>query len=118
MTLPGGWDGLGAGEAGRRGQVRRLERRVGDADVDGAAVKWTGWAWEGGSERARALSRERERAAVKLPREGGAEGARALSWERVRPGGRVEEGGRLSQTLIAVDLVPVSNGSECVKEKN
>ena len=115
---------------------------MGDANVDRATVKWTRRAWEGGAERAKALSRER--AAIKLTgwpreggaegadtdaegaavnqtgqsREGGAEGARALLWERVRPGGQVEEGSCSSQTLIAVDLVPVSNGSECVKEKN
>ena len=125
VALPGRGDGLEVGDVGGCGQIRRLERRVGDGDADGATVKWTGWA--GGAEAAKVLSREwartgrageggaegagallRERAAVKRteqPREGGAEGGRALSRDRVRPVGRAEEGGCLSWTLIAVDFV-------------
>ena len=59
MTLLDGGDGLQVGEVGRHGQVRWLERRVGDANADNAAVKQTGRAGEGGAEGARALSQER-----------------------------------------------------------
>ena len=104
---------------------------MGDTDADGAAVKWTGRAGEGGAESGRALSRElaavkrtgqpreggaertdanAERATVKRngrPREGGTEGARTFSRERVRPVGRVEEGGCSSRAMIVVDFAPV-----------
>ena len=84
---------------------------MGDTDADGAAIKWTGQAREGGAEGTRALSQElaaikwtgqpreggaegtdadTERATVKWtgwPREGGTEGARVFSWEQVRPVG-------------------------------
>ena len=130
LALLGGGDGLGVGEVGNE-WVRRLERRVGDetelqsSGLDGLGpcrgsklqssrldgpreegqrgqvqmqkgqVNWTGWA-----------------------REGEGEGIRDLSEEGVRLVGQAEEGGCLSQTLIAVYFVPVSNGSGCVEEKN
>jgi hypothetical protein len=110
MTLSGGMDGFGAAgvDAGRAevpGWVRRLERRVEDANAEGAAVEQTGWAREGRAEGAGDLLR-----AVKRNVPG-----------RVRRVGRVGEGGGSgcsSQTLTPGNLVPVPDGSEYIKEKD
>jgi hypothetical protein len=91
------------GEAGRAEvpwRVKRLERRVGDANAGGGAVERTGQAREGGAEGAGDLSQ-----AVKCDVPG-----------RV---GRVGEGGGLgcsSRTLTVGDFVPVPDGSEYIQE--
>ena len=82
-------------DCGKPGRVRRLERRVGDSDVEGPAAKRTGCP---GIERARAGAPERVGRA-----------------ERAEGGG---ESGRSSRAITAGDFVTIANGSEYIKERN